>query len=71
MALTVGQVWTAQWYQQYSTNFTNNGGPDNSTCDISIAGLFFNDVIATVGTGFALIESDVGTFVSTMSSTTG
>ena len=32
-------------YMYYSTNFTNNGGRDNSTCDLTINGLYMGDAM--------------------------
>ena len=52
----------------YGTNFTNNGGVDNSTCDISLAGLYDASGTLTPTTpnyaGFALIKSEVGSVIA-------
>ena len=37
-------------YMYYSTNFTNNGGKDNSTCDLTINGLYKGAPMATTDT---------------------
>ena len=65
--LTAGAANIAHYYMFYGTNFTNNGGVDNSTCDISLAGLY--DAAGTLPSGpnyagFALIKSEVGSVIA-------
>ena len=48
-------------YMYYTTNFTNNGGRDNSTCDLTINGLYKlapQGATATVYNAFAWIQTD-------------
>ena len=52
----------------YGTNFTNNGGVDNSTCDLTLAGLYDASGTLTPSipnySGFALIKSEVGSVIA-------
>ena len=42
-----------------STNYTNNGGIDNSTCDIKIDGYYWDTQTGDAYNGFAFIETSV------------
>ena len=53
-------------YLYYSTNFTNNGGMDNSSCDITLNGLYMGEIDPATSNyaGFAMIESDPSQLVA-------
>lgn len=59
LGLTVAYEDIAWDYMFISTNYTNNGGIDNSTCDIKIDGLYWDPLTGANYAGFAFIETSV------------
>ena len=53
-------VYISEYYMFFSTNFTNNGGVDNSTCDLKVDGIYSTTLGGNNVAAFNLIETNPG-----------
>ena len=53
-------VTISSYYMFFSTNFTNNGGIDNSTCDLKMDGIYSTSLTGDNVAAFFVIQTDPG-----------